>query len=125
MQAASVTREAHSLIASDRVEGTPVRRPDGEKVGTIDRLMIDKISGKVAYAVLRFGGFLGMGEKHLPLPWTKLHYNAELLAYELTVSDDELNRAPSYREDQDFDWGSREREREVHAYHKIPPYWGI
>src|SRR5215471_8451441 len=53
--------QSHSLIASDRVEGTPVRRSDGSKVGTVQRLMIDKLTGNVAYAVLRFGGFLGMG----------------------------------------------------------------
>ena len=46
----------------------PVRRSSGEKIGTIERLMIDKLSGNVAYAVLSFGGFLGMGQKHLPIP---------------------------------------------------------
>ena len=58
--------QSHSLIASDRVEGTPVRRSDGRKVGAIQRLMIDKLSGNVAYAVLSFGGFFGIGQKHLP-----------------------------------------------------------
>ena len=55
--------DPHSLIASDRVEGTPVRRTNGEKIGTIERLMIDKLSGNVAYAVLSFGGFLGIGQQ--------------------------------------------------------------
>ena len=55
-------RETHSLIASDKVEGTPVRRTDGEKIGTIERVMIEKRSGKVAYAVMSFGGFMGLGE---------------------------------------------------------------
>ncbi len=50
----------HQLIASDRVEGTAVRRPNGDRIGHIERLMIDKISGKVSYAILSFGGFLGM-----------------------------------------------------------------
>jgi hypothetical protein len=59
MQTDTSTRQSHSLIASDRVEGTPVRRSGGEKIG--ERLMIDKLSGNVAYAVLSFGGFLGMG----------------------------------------------------------------
>jgi hypothetical protein len=62
------TSQSHSLIASDRVEGTPVRRTGGEKIGTIERLMIDKLTGNVAYAVLSFGGFLGMGQKHAPIP---------------------------------------------------------
>jgi PRC-barrel domain. len=56
----------HRFVASDRVEGTLVRRSDGTKIGTIERLMIDKVSGKVAYAVLGFGGFMGVGVKHLP-----------------------------------------------------------
>ena len=51
----------HRFVASDRVEGTLVRRSDGTKIGTIERLMIDKVSGKVAYAVLGFGGFMGVG----------------------------------------------------------------
>ena len=60
------------LIASDRVQGTPVRRPGGERVGTISRLLIEKRSGRVAYAVMSFGGFLGLGEGHTTLPWRLL-----------------------------------------------------
>ena len=62
-------RETHSLIASDKVEGTPVRRTSGDKIGTIERVMIDKRSGKVAYAVMSFGGFMGLGEEYYTLPW--------------------------------------------------------
>ena len=61
MQAETMTRQKHSLVPSDQVEGTEVRRSNGEIVGTIQRVMIDKLSGKVAYAVLSFGGFLGIG----------------------------------------------------------------
>ena len=72
MQSETMVDTTHRLIASDRVEGTPVRRPDGEKIGSVQRVMIDKISGHVEYAVLKFGGFLGMGEKHLAVPWERL-----------------------------------------------------
>jgi len=58
----------HNLIASDRVEGTPVVDTRGVKIGTIQRLMIDKFSGNIAYGVLTFGGFLGWGEKHFRSP---------------------------------------------------------
>ena len=64
-----VMTKPHQLIASDRVEGTAVRRPNGDMIGHIERLMIDKITGKVSYAILSFGGFLGMGTNLLPLPW--------------------------------------------------------
>ena len=91
----SQTPQSHTLIASDRVEGTPVRRANGEKIGTVQRLMIDKVSGSVAYAVLSFGGFLGMGQKHAPVPWARLKYEPTLGAYHLELSDEELRGAPS------------------------------
>jgi PRC-barrel domain len=113
----------HQLIASDRVEGTAVRRPNGDMIGHIERLMIDKISGKVSYAILSFGGFLGMGTNLLPLPWARLSYNPKFEAYELDIDDGELKRAPSFRVDKDFDWGDRSQEAELHRYYGIPPYW--
>jgi len=115
----------HALIASDRVEGTAVRRPGGEKIGSIQRLMIDKVSGNVAYAVLSFGGFLGMGEKHLPVPWSRLKYDPLMAAYAVDLSDDELAKAPSYAADKEFDWGDRSQEERLHDYYRARPYWGI
>jgi hypothetical protein len=114
----------HQMIASDRVEGTSVRRPNGDKIGHIERLMIDKVTGQVSYAILSFGGFLGMGGNLLPLPGGKLHYNTRFEAYELDIDDGELKRAPSFRADKDFDWGDRSQEVELHRYYGVPPYWG-
>jgi hypothetical protein len=65
-------RETAGLIGSDKVEGTPVYRSNGDRIGQIERIMLDKISGKVAYAVMSFGGFLGIGEDYYPLPWSLL-----------------------------------------------------
>jgi PRC-barrel domain len=124
MQTETLTHPSHSLIASDRVEGTPVRRSDGEKIGTIQRLMIDKISGNVAYAVLAFGGFLGVGQKHAPIPWPRLTYDPTLGAYHLDISEEELLRAPSVAAGEEFDWGDRSREVDIHNYYRVPPYWG-
>src|SRR5215472_2183138 len=120
----SQASQPHSLIASDRVEGTPVRRSSGEKIGTIERLMIDKLSGNVAYAVLSFGGFLGIGQKHFPIPWARLTYDRMLGAYHLDLSDAELRQAPSVAAGEEFDWGDRSREIEIHNYYRVPPYWG-
>ena len=64
MQQTTNERETGSLIASDKVEGTNVYRSNGESVGEIERVMIDKRDGKVAYAVMSFGGFLGIGEDY-------------------------------------------------------------
>jgi hypothetical protein len=125
MQTDTLAGQPHSLIASDRVEGTPVRRSNGDKIGTIQRLMIDKVSGNVAYAVLSFGGFLGLAQKHLPIPWSRLTYDRLLGAYQLDLTDEELSRAPAFASDADFDWGDRSRETEVHNYYRVPPYWGV
>jgi hypothetical protein len=120
-----VATQPHHLIASDRVEGTAVRRPDGHRMGTIQRLMIDKISGNVVYAVLTFGGFLGFGhQKHLPIPWSRLKYDRNLGAYQLDLTDGELNRAPSFEADQDFDWGDRSQQIAIHNFYQVPSSWG-
>jgi hypothetical protein len=124
LQSEPQSRQSHTLIASDRVEGTPVRRADGEKIGTIQRLMIDKLSGSVAYAVLSFGGFLGMGQKHAPIPWARLNYDPTLGAYQLELSNEELSGAPSFAAGEELDWGDRSREVEIHNYYRVPPYWG-
>ena len=68
-------RETGNLIGSDKVEGTAVYGADSQRIGSIERVMIDKMSGKVAYAVLGFGGFLGIGEDHYPLRWQSLKYD--------------------------------------------------
>ena len=117
--------KTHALVASDRVEGTVVRRLSGERIGTIQRLMIDKVSGNVAYAVLRFGGFLGMSEKHLPIPWEKLKFDTATQAYQVCITDAELAAAPSYAAGQEFDWGDRKSEIELHNYYGARPYWGL
>ena len=121
---ADVLARPHPLIASDRVEGTVVRRPNGERLGHIERLMIDKLTGKVSYAILSFGGFLGLGSDLLPLPWGRLSYSTKLEAYVLDIEDEELRSAPSFRADKDFDWGDRSLETELHRYYGVPPYWG-
>jgi hypothetical protein len=93
--ASDVMTKPHQLVASDRVEGTAVRRPNGDMIGHIERLMIDKVTGKVSYAILSFGGFLGIGANLIPLPWGRLRYNTKFEAYELDIDDEELKRAPS------------------------------
>jgi hypothetical protein len=86
--------------------------------------MIDKVSGKVSYAILSFGGFLGIGANLIPLPWGRLRYRTKFEAYELDIDDEELKRAPSFQADKDFDWGDRAKEAELHRYYGMPPYWG-
>jgi hypothetical protein len=116
-------RETVNLIGSDKVEATPVYRSNGEKIGKIERIMIDKISGQVAYAVMSFGGFLGMGEDYYPLPWPLLTYNPQLDGYEVNISDQQLNTAPKYGRSENWDWSDRARHRKVYDYYGASPYW--
>ena len=117
-------RETANLIGSDKVQGTPVYRSNGERVGTIERVMIDKLSGKVAYAVMSFGGFMGIGEDYYPLPWSLLAYNERLDGYEVNVSEQQLKGAPKYSKHDTWDWSDRARDRKVYAYYDVTPFWG-
>ena len=108
------TRETAKLIASDKAEGTPVYRSNGERVGEIKRIMIDKISGKVAYAVMSFGGFMGIGEDYYPLPWSLLSYNPELEGYEVNLSESQLKNAPRYSKHEIWVWSDRAREKTIY-----------
>ena len=116
------TRETTSLIGSDKVDGTAVYGSDQQKIGSIERVMIDKISGKVAYAVLSFGGFLGMGEDYYPVPWPTLKYDTNLGGYLVNLTKDQLAKAPKYSESQGWNW-NRENDRRVYDYYRAEPYW--
>jgi len=113
-------RETVSLIGSDKVEGTAVYGADDRKIGSVQRLMIDKIGGKVAYAVISFGGFLGMGEDFYPLPWASLTYDTRLEGYRVAVTEDQLKGAPKFNRNTDWDWSDRGRDRAVYDYDKTP-----
>src|ERR1700740_2328977 len=89
-------QETVSLIGSDKVDGTAVYGADDKKIGSVQRIMIDKISGKVAYAVISFGGFLGIGEDYSPMPWPTLKYDTRLDGYRVAVTVDQLQGAPKY-----------------------------
>lgn len=101
----------HSVISSDKVEGTSVYNVAGEKLGSIDDLMIDRQSGQVKYAVLEFGGFLGMGTDRYPIPWSMLHYDAKNSGYVVPLDKAKLEKAPKYADDRiptyDTDYSSK------------------
>jgi hypothetical protein len=124
MMSLDVMTRPHTLIASDRIEGTAVRRANGELIGHIERLMIDKLSGKVSYAVMSFGGFLGIGSNLLPIPWSLLSYSRKLDAYRLDVAEEDLKSAPNFNDRRDFDWGDRSQETALHRHYGVAPYWG-
>ncbi|ODP38269.1 PRC-barrel domain-containing protein [Sphingomonas turrisvirgatae] len=110
------------MIASDRVEGTAVYSRMGERLGTVERFMVDKVSGQVEYAVLAFGGVLGIGHRHYPLPWRALTYEPEQGGYVVDITREQIDSAPGYDAEGDdepsYDRAYREQ---LAAYYTIPP----
>jgi hypothetical protein len=113
------TRETGTLIGSDKVEGTAVYGANDTKIGSIERVMIDKMSGKVSYAVLSFGGFLGVGDDHYPLPWQSLKYDTNLGGYRTGITETQLKGAPKYGNDNAWNWGDPARARSVNDYYGV------
>src|SRR5919112_4377248 len=90
----TATTSSHPLIESNRVEGTPVYDPHGKHIGTIHHLIIEKVSGRVVYAEMSFGGFLGIGAHTHTIPWEKLTYDTQLGGYRTDITQEQLTGAP-------------------------------
>ena len=113
------TDETGELIASNKVEGTKVYNRQGEHLGEVYNFMVNKRSGQVEYAVMSFGGFLGMGESYHPLPWKVLTYDTRQGGYVVDLDKSKLEGAPSYRagEEPTYDRAFGER---VYGYYGVP-----
>jgi sporulation protein YlmC with PRC-barrel domain len=112
------TSMTNDIISSERVEGTAVYNGAGDKLGSIDDLMIDKRSGQVRYAVLEFGGFLGMGTDRYPLPWKMLNYDTAKEGYVVPLDKAQLEGAPRYAEREVPDYTS-DYGRQVNSYYGV------
>ena len=108
--ATSTIHPNHQLISSEDVEGTDVYDLKGKKIGEIDHLMIDKLSGRVTYAVMSFGGFIGLGHSHYPIPWGALKYDTKLNGYVTGITEKHLKDAPAFSDDS---WGDRNWEQQT------------
>jgi sporulation protein YlmC with PRC-barrel domain len=112
-----------SVLAASTLEGDSVRNAAGEDLGTIDEIMIDIPSGRVAYAVLSFGGFLGMGDKLFAVPWSALKVDEDEKCFVLNVDKRTIEKAPGFDKNNwpdmsDSTWGT-----EVFGYYQVKPYW--
>ncbi|WP_298399004.1 PRC-barrel domain-containing protein [Sphingobium sp.] len=110
------------LIASDRVEGTAVYNRQGEHLGRITNFMVEKRSGQARYATLSFGGFLGIGSDHYPLPWSMLNYDPDKGGYVIDLDKQVLINAPRFAADQRPDY-SDAYGRDVHHYYGLIYPW--
>lgn len=109
--------ETDRMIASDKVEGTAVYNSVGERLGTVERFMVDKVSGQAEYAVLAFGGLFGLGHKHYPLPWNALAYDTAKGGYVVNLTKEQLEGAPSYEAENEQPAYNREYGERVYAYY--------
>lgn len=110
--------ETNNLIASDKVEGTAVYNHKDEKLGKIENFMVGKRNGRVEYAVMSFGGLLGMGEDYYPLPWDALDYDTQKGGYRVKLDKDKLEDAPSYRSGSEPEFNRQYGER-VYSYYGV------
>ena len=118
--ATSTVHPNHQLISSEDVEGANVYDMNGNKIGDIDHLMIDKVSGRVSYAVMSFGGFIGLGHSHYPIPWAALKYDTKLNGYVTGITEQQLKDAPAFS---DNSWSDRNWETRTYKHYNVTPYW--
>ena len=123
VQPASDVRETSRLISSEKVTGTSVENTKGDSLGHIEEIMIDKISGQVAYAVLNYGSFLGMGGKLFALPWDILKYDTRRNAYVVGIPEERLKSAPNFDAGTEPNWGDPQYAKELHDYYGSKADW--
>jgi len=103
--------------------GFPVRSSENEDIACIEELMIDPESGRVAYAVLSLGGFLGFGGKLYAVPWSALELDPDRRVFVLETDKELLAHAPAFHEENWPDFGDQDWGSEVHAFYGRRPYW--
>jgi sporulation protein YlmC with PRC-barrel domain len=124
MRSTSNRTGGSSLIDSKRVEGTDVFDPAGKHIGSIKRLVLDKLSGRVVYTVASFGGFLGIGGDEYTIPWARLNYDTSLGGYITDITEAQLRNSPDFGlNNEDDDWFDRDEERTLNDYYESPYYW--
>lgn len=115
---------SQDCIASDRVEGTAVYGSDGNKIGSVDCIMIEKRSGQAREAILDVGGFLGMGGSRHAVPWQMLQYDVDQGGYLLDVTEEQLKNAPRFEEnDRDTTLSDQNHRAQVYEFYAMPAYW--
>jgi sporulation protein YlmC with PRC-barrel domain len=111
---------SHDQIRATTVKGTDVYNAEGEHLGHIDDIVLNKVDGKATIAIMSFGGFLGMGESYHPLPWQGLSYDPARGGYIVNVSREQLEGAPTYREGDEPDWNDPVYGDRLRGYYGYP-----
>ena len=119
----NTTTSIHPLISAHRVNGAEVYNTAGEKLGKVEDVAIEKVSGKVAYAILSFGGFLGLGERYYPVPWSLLDYDVDKGGYVVPLDKAQVENAPSFEARDLGGWSDVLSREGIFGYYGVVPYW--
>ena len=114
-------KDMSMLVACDRVEGSKVFGSDGKQIGHIERLMLEKSDGRIAFVILSFGGFFGIGQDHYRLPWEKLRYDARIDGYRVGMTKNDIEKARRFARKDEHD--HKVHGHKSHDYFGVPPYW--
>lgn len=109
-----------TMLETSKVPGTSVYSTAHEEIGAVDDLIVDTMTGKVRYALLSFGGFLGLGKSQYVIPWTALKWDSELNGYVTGVTEDQLKLSPDL---DPLSLRNRELEERLHSAYGAPNYW--
>jgi len=114
-----------SAILASRVKGTAVYDGSGDKIGTVEDVVLDKLSNRIMFAALGFGGVLGMGEKYYPVPWSLLDYDDDKGGYVVPLSKDRLEGAPAYdlKDLTKHDGSLGDIRQETYTYYNVNQDW--
>jgi sporulation protein YlmC with PRC-barrel domain len=115
------TGHTRAILAS-KVKGTPVYNANGDKIGHVEDVMLDKLSNNIMFAVLGFGGLLGVGEKYHPIPWSVLDYDPQKGGYVVRMNKDEIEKSPAY-DLEDLTHDDAQVRTETYNYYHAPQYW--
>jgi sporulation protein YlmC with PRC-barrel domain len=110
------------IMGADTLVGNDVYNQKGENLGDIKEIMLDMRSGKVSYAVLSFGGLLGMGETLFAVPWSALKLDTKKKRFSLDVPKDRLKNAPGFDKDHWPNMADQSWEKQIHSYYGTKPY---
>lgn len=115
--------ESPRVLPADEFDDRDLRNPQGQEMGEIGELIVDPVSGRVIYAVVELGGFLGLGERYFPVPWALLRPAPEGDAFVLDVAKDRLTAAPQFTRDNRPNMADRQWAQALHTYYGVTPPW--
>ena len=113
-------KKTHCLLATDDIDGTSVLSETGEKLGEMERLVLDAVNGRIAYAVVAFGGVMGLGKSSYSIPWDSMRFSVDDRVFVTAITRQQIETAPDRPEDwyRDRDW-----EEKTFAHFGATPYW--